>query len=665
MLSNSKDSMIADRPSVPSAAARLHRVRRRILTTLAVMTLGVLATAGAASANYTVNDTRDLPQKAGSAGTCVTNEGTCTLRAAIQAADDTEEGQTITLPAGEYKLTIPSTSSNDPATGDLDVKGGATDITIDGAGSSDTVINANHIDRAFAVHEGDTLTIDGVTVENGAQNGEAPSEESTAANKGGAFYNDGTLTIEDSVLKGNSAGGKGGVIYSAAQANSTNIDNSTVTRNASEGEGGVLSVASGSVELIEDTITHNSADSYGGVLYADEAGNTKANIKIESSELLKNVSDSDGGALYVEDTGKLEVASTTFSHNSNDDDDGGAIYADETEGFSVNASHFLGNTSGDSEGGAIYADNAGPMTVNGGSTFENDTAGDSDGGAIYADDTALTVEESSFRNDVGDEGGALYLDGSSSTTPYVIKVSTFIDNSAIGSEGGAIYDSEGALAVESSTLASNNASDEGGALYYDSGGALLLVNDTLDGNQAGLEGGAIDLAKSASEGEIVLVNDTVAHNTAYEGGGIYKPECRRDPEHDRRGQRRRRYRRRRRRLLRHQKGRQCRRSRHGRQHRQRRQLLQQLDRRRPNGCGPQARRTRQQRRRVWSDPTRNRRPAPGQPGDPCRRRNSGGLSSCRRARGGPHGRLRLRRLPGGARRRVADGHGSFKGQEHR
>lgn len=47
--------------------------------------------------------------------------GSGTLRAAVQAADNTGGASTITLPAGVYKLTIPSTAANDPSNGDLDI----------------------------------------------------------------------------------------------------------------------------------------------------------------------------------------------------------------------------------------------------------------------------------------------------------------------------------------------------------------------------------------------------------------------------------------------------------------------------------------------------------------------------------------------------------------
>jgi len=59
--------------------------------------------------------------------------GSGTLRAAVQAADNAGGASTITLPAGVYKLTIPSTAANDPSNGDLDINQTAS-VTLTGAG---------------------------------------------------------------------------------------------------------------------------------------------------------------------------------------------------------------------------------------------------------------------------------------------------------------------------------------------------------------------------------------------------------------------------------------------------------------------------------------------------------------------------------------------------
>src|SRR5207237_228820 len=88
---------------------------RRVLTLLAVTVFAVLGMAGVASAaSYTVNDTNDAPLADSSDTNCVSTDpgpNNCTLRAAVQAADNSGGSSTITVPAGDYKLTIPASCS--------------------------------------------------------------------------------------------------------------------------------------------------------------------------------------------------------------------------------------------------------------------------------------------------------------------------------------------------------------------------------------------------------------------------------------------------------------------------------------------------------------------------------------------------------------------------
>ena len=576
-------------------------LRRALPATLVV---GIFLTlAGTASAaSFTVNDPTDAAL-ANPAGTACesTNGGSCTLRAAVQAADNAGGASTITVPAGEFKLTIPSTGADDPASGDLDVKSG-TSVTLTGAGAGSTTLNANHVDREFAVQNGASLSVSGVTIEHGAQPDTSPSDNSTSPGRGGAIYNDGFLFVDRSVLTGNSADFGGGVVFSDTAASATSITNSTVSFNASDDPGGAIEAYSGTITLTGDTISHNSADSEGGVLYADDAGHTVGAVTvanttltnnsadgeggvlklyeagaltISNSNLSDNTADSDGGAIYDErsgpisitgsavnndttdasdggalyedasqgltvknssfnndygseggaiykyESGSLVVESSTFDSNSNDDTDGGAIYDEYGEGFTVTNSSFVGNSASDSSGGAIYEYGAGFLNVSG-STFKGNSAGDSDGGAIYQEDSSLSVRKSSFTENHGCCGGALYARGKEASTPETITESSFTDNSSCSDEGGAIYDDEGNMEVTATTFANNSSCYYGGALYYDSSDGLSLNNDTFDGNQ-GVEGGGIYLGTTASTGSINLLNDTIAGNVAYEGGGIYHP----------------------------------------------------------------------------------------------------------------------------------------------
>jgi CSLREA domain-containing protein len=139
-----------------------------LLELLVAVTLGVLGAGGVASAaTFTVNDTTDAPLATPTATSCVSSHGgSCTLRAAVQAADNGGGASTITVPAGNYRITIPPSGSDDPSNGDLDINNGAS-LTVTGAGAASTTIDANLLDRAFNVQPGASLSLSAVTIENG------------------------------------------------------------------------------------------------------------------------------------------------------------------------------------------------------------------------------------------------------------------------------------------------------------------------------------------------------------------------------------------------------------------------------------------------------------------------------------------------------------------
>jgi uncharacterized repeat protein (TIGR01451 family) len=503
-------------------------LRASVLTALAV--LGMLATASVASAaSFTVNEAADAPLQSSTSTTCAsTDGGTCTLRAAVQAADNVGGASTITLSAATYELTLsnPATSEPDnPAVGDLDVNSGVT-LTVNGAGAGTSIIDANQIDRAFAVQSGGSLSISGVTVENGAQSDSVPSDYSVAPAYGGAFYNDGSLSITASALVGNSADFGGGVVYADTGASATSITNSIVSNNTTDDEGGVLFATSGSVTFTGDTIAHTSADGLGGVLYDDESGNTVGTVTISGSSITNNLGNYGGGALYLLDAGALNVSSSALNDNTTEYY-GGAIYDASSGAISVTGSDLSGDSVSYSyPGGAIYAETTGMLTVTG-STFDDDTAGGEEGGAIYTGGTDLAVTGSTFTGDEASGGGAVYVDGSSSTATESITTSTFSDDTATEYQGGAVWDAAGDLSISGSAFTDNNATFNGGALFYGTGtttGAdgLSLTNDTFDGNQANY-GGGIYFNGPATAGTISFLNDTIAHNSAYDGGGIFAP----------------------------------------------------------------------------------------------------------------------------------------------
>lgn len=420
---------------------------------------GVLfATAGTASADtYTVTTTSD--------------GGTGSLRAAIVAADQAGGSSTINVPAGTYSLTIPSTAStatdfsDDPLTGDLDIDNNAS-ITIAGAGAGQTIIDPARNDRAFAIHQGASLSISGVTIQHGESDDTTTDVNSDSAGYGGAIYNDGSLTLSDSSLIHDSAFDYGGAIYSDYDATSTSITDSTLSSDSADGAGGAVYIDDGSLSLTGDTFTNDSG--YGG------------------------------GAIYDDPS---TPATVTISDSSFTDDNGSY-----------------------SEGGAVYLQSTLPATVTG-SSFTNDSSADGDGGAIYTDSADISIASSSFTNDSAWTGGALYLDGASAfgsghVPNETITNSTFSGNSAY--DGGAVYPDYGWLSVTDSTLTQNQA-NYGGAFEYESGDGFTLADDTLTQNTSSGQGAAIYFGTTSSYDPIALTHDTIADNSDAYGGAVYDP----------------------------------------------------------------------------------------------------------------------------------------------
>ena len=242
--------------------------------------LAVAAPAGAAT--ITVNTTADQ-----------LNEGSgCSLREAIATVDGTghgncgtasPSGNTIVLGATTYALTREfflfiggppvgciSTSKTPPSDntwGELSVAGAVKDLTIEGAGPGQTVIDACKLgDRALQVMPEASVTLKGVTITNGnAQDGSAGTDgvvtgsEGGAANggaDGGAILNEGNLTVTDTVITRNHAGsggtgGKGGPLGGGGGPG------------GGGGSGGAIA-STGTLTVSESTISENSAGNGGG-----------------------------------------------------------------------------------------------------------------------------------------------------------------------------------------------------------------------------------------------------------------------------------------------------------------------------------------------------------------------------------------------------------------
>jgi uncharacterized repeat protein (TIGR01451 family)/CSLREA domain-containing protein len=424
-----------------------------------VATLSLTAAPAALGASFTVNSSADAPL--GGSVSCA-GTGTCTLRAAVQAADAAGGQSTIALPAGTYAFGIAAPSgsagsnADDPASGDLDIDND-TSLTLTGSGARTTLINAGGIDRAFAVHAGASLAISGVTIASGS-----PAAQSSGNQQGGAIYTDGGLSLTDVDLIANGSL-DGGAIF-ADTGSRLSINGGSFTGNGGTAAG--------------------SGTEYGGAI--EDASSNPA--EIDNATFTQQTAYAGGGDLYATGSGALTISASTFT-----------------------------DTVGDGGGGAIFAAGSGQTTITG-SQFSDDSS--SYGGAIFTQ-SSITLSDDIFTDDTatssssGAGGGALYMEGASATQSLV---EDLFSNDSSSAYGGAIYEDGGALGIAQSSITGSESQD-GGALYL-AGNSALLEDDTVAGNSA-VQGAALYLASPAP---LSLINDTIAANnasTAGGGGGIY------------------------------------------------------------------------------------------------------------------------------------------------
>jgi CSLREA domain-containing protein len=282
----------------------------------------------------------------------------------------------------------------------------------------------------------------------------------------------------------------------------------------------VLEVSQGAaLALREVAIVDGNAADAGGIL-------NRGTLFVAHDTLSGNRTSTfgSGGGIWNQAGATLIALGTTFSANGEPDGTlGGGIY---NSGRALVANSSFSNNGGD-HGGAIFNAEGGILAV-GGSTVSGNSAGE--GGGLM-NQGRLTVRNTTFDHNfttIG-VGGAISGDGS-----LTVARSSFSENSGIS--GGAI-ESRGALVVARSTFSGNGA-DSGGAI--ESRSSFQIVESTFAGNSA-RDGGGLALFGSgtiqrstftlnqaeddgggiAMGGTVIVLNSTFAGNTTTgPGGGV-------------------------------------------------------------------------------------------------------------------------------------------------
>jgi CSLREA domain-containing protein len=446
---------------------------------------GPHAPAAPTGPTFLVNTAFDGVNPGACAGAVV---GQCTLREAILEANATT-GATINLPGllavpGSYRVSIAASGADDGTTGDLHLTADmslvghpslARSVIIDATGASD---------RVLYVAASANVNISAVTIRHGT------------AQTGGGIYNDGTLTLVNSLVFGNTANGSGmngGGIYNAG---TLTLDSSAVSGNTALsglGGGGLVNDKTGTLTLSHSTVSGNTAGIAGGIRNFGSMHVTGSTVNDNSACC--------GAGIYNDLFGTLALDTSTIMSNTASDDGGGIN--NDLGLMTVTTSTVVSNTA--LVGGGL--ENTGSLVLTGTMVLSNTAAA---GGGVVNDANLTLIGSTIGDNAAGNNGGGIY-----NAHTLVLTGTTVISNTA--NAGGGI-ENVGTLTLDTSTVISNSASAGGGGL--DNGGALLATNSTLSRN-TGKFGGGIYSHHAGS-----LTNSTLDGNSSTNaspaGGSIYQ-----------------------------------------------------------------------------------------------------------------------------------------------
>ena len=342
----------------------------------------------------------------------------CSLRDAVTIAPP---GALINIPAGFYTL----------LQGEIVID---KDLVLNGSGSDKTVIQANLVARAanhrvFRI-DGGTVTIVGISVQNGRaveRTDEAPGGNSGF---GGGILNYGNLILETSVVKENTADWYGGGIGNEPGAR---------------------------LELIGSSVTGNTAGRAGGGIHS-----TKALVTLSKSLVADNAAEHSGGGIWIKyPEGMLTLTNTRVSRNSVVGH-GGGIYnlgAEVTVLNSIISENRAGRRSGVGVGGGV-------------NNNDNDGTG------------KLNLINSAVSDNVGKYGGGISNDG------FLILANTTVSGNS-AKNGAGIHNAKqpyqtvgGKAEVYNSTIGGNKATVAGGGIWNERGANVRLANSILATNSS-------------------------------------------------------------------------------------------------------------------------------------------------------------------------------------
>jgi hypothetical protein len=306
----------------------------------ALLALGVLSAGSAGAATIAVNSFLD-------------NGVNCTLRKAIENANNgaathaactagTAGSNTIQLGTGTYLFT-----SNAGNAGPLNLINNS--ITIQGNGPANTIIDGQNQDYIFdnfgtLAETAITITFTGLTVTRGSSPG------FTGFDVAGAMYieTNATAILNNVAFTNNTTTASGGAIFNSGNltVNNSTFSSNSALNNGVAGEGGAIRNA-GTLTVTNSTFNGNAA-TFGGAIY--QGGDTASeSVTLTNVTLSGNTSALRGGAIaanVASGAGQVTLNHVTIANNTvtGGSGSGGGIYKNQSANININRSIIANNT---------------------------------------------------------------------------------------------------------------------------------------------------------------------------------------------------------------------------------------------------------------------------------------------------------------------------------
>ena len=406
-------------------------------------------------------------------------------------------------------------------------------IRIDGKGHT---ISAEDLGRIFSIGEGFTVTLTNATLINGK------------ADKGGAIYNDGSLTLSDVKLSDNAADSYGGAVFNNGElvvSDSVFDSNDVLNRGSASVDYGGVAIYNwydGTLTVSGSNFTNNIKNYKNGDRLVGAVA-TIGDATISDSCFVNNAGrwggaiSASGYLIAGDDVNTLTVSGSTFKEN-------GGLYgagifvagSDFTVSdcvFDKNTAFGKGNmTPNNNNGAAIVVTDTGKDITGAitGSNFTNNKA--QYGGAIYICEGNIAISDSLFENNSADvEGGAIDIDSAINNPVVTVENSKFVNNTP-----QAIHNSkELHLGIETFTDLQNAIDLVDGILTLDSdiamtddeaanfvNGVIINKNIRIDGKGHTIDAKNLGRIFEIDGGfAVTLTNVTLTNGNATVGGAIY------------------------------------------------------------------------------------------------------------------------------------------------